>query len=322
MRVVPRRRSASPTRCSIPLVGGTTATDIADRPRRDARQRAGDPQRTTLMKLLDGCRRCGTTSTARCRGTRRSRCRRTRSMRCSAYMLHLGDIVRGRLRAVRPQHRREPKHACPTATARLRSAASGRSAARRTSRTRLHEGLPGRGQARGIAARRRAQCARQPRRAGAAVRARRAAPTRRRRHAPSRFGALHSPAERTCMDPRSRRSAVLAQGSRLAMLRPAGVPTPRQARAAEADAASTRRRSADAVKALGGRRAGEQGRRSSRARHRRERRRRAGRRTSKLPKTQEHRVLVEKNPNTLAAVSTSPTASSPACPTRVKMGQT
>ena len=79
----------------------------------------------------------------------------------------------------------------------------------------------------------------------------------------------------------------------------------------------------ETVKALGGNaRRGEQGHRDHLARHRRERRGRAGAVTSKIPKTQGIYMLVEKNPNALAAGFTSRPAPSPASPRAIKMGQT
>ena len=117
-----------------------------------------------------------------------------------------------------------------------------------------------------------------------------------------------------------RRDAARARGrGRLAAAR----------RRARAQARGTRPRSRrmsmdETMKALGGGDAGaEQGHHVlPDARHRRERRRRAVGITSNIPKTESIAILVEKNPNMLAAVFDIPAGHRAVASTRVKMGQT
>ncbi|MEO6746169.1 MAG: thiosulfate oxidation carrier protein SoxY [Caldimonas sp.] len=121
------------------------------------------------------------------------------------------------------------------------------------------------------------------------------------------------------MDSRSRRT-VLAQGSLLAMLAACGLLSAQQARAAEA-AGFDAKTLDEALKALGGTAVdskdvvivspdiAENGAVVPVAV------------TSKLPKTQQIVLLVEKNPFPLTAVFTIPDGTEPYVSTRVKMGQ-
>ena len=116
------------------------------------------------------------------------------------------------------------------------------------------------------------------------------------------------------------RRTLLRQGSALALLANCGVLTLREALAAEASGFEAKTL-ADALKALGQKPAdsadivitspdiAENGAVVPVAV------------TSKLPKTQEIYILVEKNPNPLAAIFTIPDGTDPYVSTRVKMGE-
>ena len=121
------------------------------------------------------------------------------------------------------------------------------------------------------------------------------------------------------MNPRTRRT-VLAQGGLLAMLAASGLLTAQQVRAAEATGFDAKTLD-DALKALGAKAVdskdvvitspdiAENGAVVPVAV------------TSRLPKTQEIVVLVEKNPFPMTAVFTIPDGTEPYVSTRVKMGQ-